>query len=72
MDRFTGVLGILAVLLASVRLDGPDIPETERVPRDLLVSGTEVHGKVDCGQRRLGQSLFHGVWEFLYEKVLFQ
>ena len=57
---------------ASVRLDGPDIPEADRVPRDLLVSGTEVHAKVNCGPRRLGQSLFHGVWEFVYEKVLFQ
>jgi hypothetical protein len=60
------------VVRASVRLDGPDIAAADQVPRELLVSGTEVHARVNCGPRRLGQSLFHGVWEFLYEKVLFQ
>lgn len=59
------------VLLASVRLDGPDIDEEYRVPPELLVPGTEVHAKVRCGQRRLGYSLFYGVWEFFYEKVVF-
>ena len=56
---------------ASVRIDGPDIPEAERIPPDLLVTGTEVHAKVRCGDRPAGVALFHGVWEFLYEKVLF-
>ena len=59
------------VVLASVRLDGPDIPEAERIPRDLLVTGTEVHTKIRCGDRPLGYSLFYGVWEFAYEKVVF-
>jgi hypothetical protein len=57
---------------ASVRIDGPGIAVDERIPHDLLVPGTEVHGKVRCGPHRLGYALFHGVWEFLYEKVLFQ
>ncbi len=60
------------VVRATVRLDAPDIAEADRVPRELLVSGTEVHAKINCGPHRLGESLFHGVWEFVYEKVLFQ
>lgn len=59
------------VLLASVRLDGPDIDEEYQVPPELLVPGTEVHAKVRCGKRRLGYSLFYGVWEFFFEKVVF-
>ena len=35
------------------------------------VSGTEVRAKVRCGNHRAGYSLFYGVWEFLYEKVVF-
>ncbi|MBY0525225.1 MAG: hypothetical protein K2R98_17595 [Gemmataceae bacterium] len=58
-------------LHASVRIDGADIPEAERIPRDLLVTGTEVHAKIRCGDRRMGYALFHGVWEFFCEKVLF-
>lgn len=57
---------------ASVRIDGPGITEGERVPRALLVSGTEVHARVRCGPRRLGYVLFRGVGDFLYEHVLFQ
>ena len=37
----------------------------------LLVSGTEVASKIRCGNHRMGYSLFYGVWEFIYEKVLF-
>ncbi|MBV9121942.1 MAG: hypothetical protein JO112_01120, partial [Planctomycetes bacterium] len=47
------------------------IPPAERLPRDLLVAGTEVHTKIRCGQRPLGYSLFYGVWEFIYDKVVF-
>jgi len=59
------------VVRASVRIDGPGIAEADRIPRDLLVTGTEVHAKVRCGTRRAGYALFYGVWEFVYEKVLF-
>ena len=38
---------------------------------ELLIAGTEVHAKVRCGNHALGYSLFYGVWEFLYEKVIF-
>jgi hypothetical protein len=59
------------VVLATVRIEGDDIAPEDRLPRDLLLTGIEVHAKVRCGNRALGYSLFYGVWEFLYEKVIF-
>lgn len=59
------------VVRAAVRIDGPDIPEGQRIPAHLLVSGSEVHARVRCGDRPMIYSLFHGVWEFICEKVLF-
>jgi hypothetical protein len=59
------------IVLAYVRIDGDDIPADEQLPRDLLVTGTEVRAKVRCGNHRMGYSLFYGVWEFFYEKVVF-
>jgi hypothetical protein len=59
------------VVRASVRLDGPGIAVADRVPADLLLTGTEVHAKVHCGRARALYALFYGVWEFLCEKVLF-
>jgi len=60
------------VVLAWVRIDGSDIPEDKRVPRDgRRVTGTEVRAKINCGTHRLGYSLFYGVWEFFYEKIVF-
>ena len=60
-----------SVVMAWVRLDGDDIPPDMRVPRSLMLTGTDVHAKVVCGRHRMGYSLFYGVWEFLYEKVVF-
>jgi hypothetical protein len=59
------------VVLAWVRLDGTGIAESDRVPRNLRLTSTEVHAKVRCGNRRMGYSLFYGMWEFFYEKVVF-
>ena len=59
------------VVIAYVRIDEASIPEAFRLPRELLLSGTEVHAKIRCGDHRMGYSLFYGVWEFLYEKVVF-
>jgi multidrug efflux pump subunit AcrA (membrane-fusion protein) len=59
------------VVYASVRIDGDDIPKNGRLPEDLYVTETEVHAKIRCGNHRMGYSLFYGVWEFLYEKVVF-
>ncbi|MGE3806548.1 MAG: hypothetical protein AB7K24_17925 [Gemmataceae bacterium] len=63
--------GAEPVVKALVRLAGPGIPESERIPSELLLTGSEVHLRIRCGDCPLGYSLFHGVWEFLYEKVLF-
>jgi hypothetical protein len=59
------------IVQAFVRIDGEDIPEDDRIPQSLLVTGTEVHSKVRCGLRPMGYSLFYGMWEFFYEKVVF-
>jgi hypothetical protein len=59
------------VLVASVRIDGPGIAEPDRIPPDLLVSGTEVHTRARCGNYALGYCLFHGLWEFFKEMVWF-
>lgn len=59
------------VVLASVRIDGDDITEADRIPDKLKLTGTEVHAKIRCGEHALGYSLFYGVWEFFYEKVVF-
>jgi len=59
------------VVTAYVSIDDQDIPEDQRIPSDLLVTGTEVVAKVRCGNAALGYALFYGVWEFICEKVLF-
>jgi hypothetical protein len=61
------------VVLAYVRIDGSDIPEEKAVPKDgnLLVTGTEAVAKIRCGNHAMGYSLFYGVWEFIYEKIVF-
>jgi hypothetical protein len=58
-------------VLAFVRIDDESIEPSARLPRESLVSGTEVHARIRCGNHRLGYSLFYGVWEFVYEKVVF-
>jgi hypothetical protein len=60
------------VVLAWVRIAGDDIPEGQRVPEKLMqTTGIEVKAKVRCGRHKMGYSLFYGVWEFFYEKVVF-
>lgn len=59
------------IVRAWIRIDGKGIPPESRLPLDLLLSGTEVHARIRCGDRAMGYSLFYGVWEFLYEKVVF-
>jgi hypothetical protein len=58
-------------VIAFVSIDDPSIDPAYRLSREALTSGTEVHAKVRCGKHRLGYALFYGVWEFLYEKVVF-
>jgi hypothetical protein len=59
------------VVMAWVRIAGEGIPEDQQIPADMLETGVEVHAKIRCGSRAMGYSLFYGVWEFLYEKVVF-
>lgn len=59
------------VVLAWVRVHGDDIPARYRIPLTELVTSTEVNTRIRCGDRAMGYSLFYGVWEFLYEKVVF-
>jgi hypothetical protein len=59
------------IIKAWVRISGPDIPTSSRIPLEYLLSGTEVRSRILCGNRASGYSLFYGVWEFLYEKVIF-
>jgi hypothetical protein len=59
------------VVTAWVRIDGADIPEGDRLPPELLLTDTEVHAKIRCGKHALGYTLFYGVWEWTYEKIVF-
>jgi hypothetical protein len=59
------------VVLAWVRISGSDIPSEYQVTPEQLLTGSEVHARVRCGNRAMGYSLFYGVWEFIYEKVVF-
>jgi len=60
--------------LAWVRISNvegkPDIPEESLVPEGLLLTGVEVRSRIRCGNRPMGYSLFYGVWEWFYEKVV--
>jgi hypothetical protein len=60
------------VVRCKVRIEDKDIPESDRMPRDLLFAAdAEAEVKIDCGNRPMGYSLFHGAWEWFYEKVVF-
>jgi hypothetical protein len=56
------------VVLAYVKIN---LPGMKAVPRELLVSGQEIHSRIRCGDEAMGYSLFHGVYEWFYEKVIF-
>ncbi|HEY7329472.1 MAG TPA: hypothetical protein VH592_17670 [Gemmataceae bacterium] len=58
-------------VIAYVTIDDASIDLNYRLPLGALTSGTEVRAKVRCGKHSMGYSLFYGVWEFLYEKVVF-
>ncbi|MSR30932.1 MAG: efflux RND transporter periplasmic adaptor subunit [Gemmataceae bacterium] len=58
------------VIIALVQLEQGVDPEF-RLPKEMLLSGIEVQAKIRCGNERMGYSLFYGLWEFFYEKVVF-
>jgi hypothetical protein len=63
------------IVQAYVRIAGPGIAASDSLVEyeggRLLKTGTEVHSKIRCGNHAMGYSLFYGVWEFFYEKVVF-
>jgi hypothetical protein len=59
------------VTLAWVRLSGDDIDPAYQMKPDQLVAGLDVRTRIRCGNRPMGYSLFFGLFEFLYEKVVF-
>jgi hypothetical protein len=59
------------VVTARVRVAGKGIAESDQIPAELLQPGTEVKAKIRCGNRAMGYSLFYGVHEFVYEKIVF-
>jgi hypothetical protein len=59
------------IMMAYVRVNLDDIPADQHIPRELFIAGQEVHARIRCGNRAMGYSLFHGVWEWFYEKVIF-
>ena len=61
----------VVVAYVKLNLDRPDFPEALRVPVSQFVTGLEVRTRVRCGEHALGYSMFHGVWEWFYEKVVF-
>jgi hypothetical protein len=60
------------VTLAWVRISGKDIPEAYRMGPANLLAGEQSRTRIRCGDRPMGYSLFYGVWEFLYENVVFR
>ncbi len=59
------------VVTAYVKLNLDDFDPEVMVPREQFVTGLEVRSRIRCGKHPLGYSLFHGVWEWFYEKVIF-
>jgi hypothetical protein len=59
------------VVTAYVKLNLDDFPPEKRIPESQFVAGLETRTRIRCGDRALGYSLFHGVWEWFYEKVVF-
>lgn len=60
-----------SIVVAWASIDDADIAPEDRVPPGLLLSGSEVHTRIRCGDARMGYSLFYPVYEFMYEKVIF-
>ena len=59
------------VVTAYVKLNLDDIPQEKWIDPSQFVTGLEVRTRIRCGEHPLGYSLFHGVWEWFYEKVVF-
>jgi hypothetical protein len=63
-------------VLAYVRIDNddPDLAQIDQgwiLRHEDMLPGVEVHAKICCDNHPMGYSLFYGVFEFVYEKVVF-
>jgi hypothetical protein len=59
------------VVMAKVKINLDGIEADRHIPESLFVTGQEVHARIRCGDHAMGYSLFHGVWEWFYENVVF-
>ncbi|WP_439621339.1 hypothetical protein [Gemmata sp.] len=59
------------VVTAYVKLNLDDFPADRKIDPRQFTTGLEVRTRVRCGDHALGYSMFHGVWEWFYEKVVF-
>ncbi len=59
------------VVLAYVRVNLEEFGPAGQIPDHLKVAGQEVHTKIHCGKEPMGYAMFHGVWEWFYENVVF-
>lgn len=59
------------VVIAYVRINTPYIDKQYYLDEKLLLTDVEVRTRIRAGDHSMGYSLFYGVWEFLYEKVIF-
>ncbi len=59
------------IVSAPVRVNLEEFGSDGQIPPELRVAGVEAHIRIRCGDHALGYSLFHGVWEWFYEKVVF-
>jgi len=59
------------IMLAYVRVNMDEFGPAGQIPADLRVAGVAARVRIRCGKHALGYSLFHGVWEWFYEKVIF-
>ena len=59
------------IVSAPVRVNLEEFGADGQIPAELRVAGVEAHIRIRCGDHALGYSLFHGVWEWFFEKVVF-
>ena len=50
---------------------GRAVPGPQIAALTAELTDTEAEVKIVCGNRAMGYSLFHGIWEYFYEKVVF-
>ena len=59
------------IVVAYVRVNLKGYTPEQMIPREQFVAGVEASTRIRCGNHAMGYSLFHGVYEWFYEKVVF-